>query len=309
MGRLISVEYSQIIDEIFTINLSLSSYLSINKKDLTGTSHTTEGRLSANDHVQKLFRNKVIVNIDRPLLALSVRNVMANLRCISYLEGKHEFASVKGEVFTSRPYHILGIRQDNRKIVIDEFAANSDDKSQYSWLLSGIPVLWDNISDVELFSRIVTEAADHSHVWRIYRGAHPLATKESAKTWEALQDIFVSTLSQTKEVAFKELMKYAFDKKLEREDTYLHNIIGVDESGEKVYQLIGTGRLEELGRRMRKMGANRAICVDNSGSIVIQFYPKGINNDFIQEFAAPNHRPLGTAYLIFELSDCKFTLR
>jgi hypothetical protein len=309
MRQIISVEYSQIISDISNIHLSLSEYASIEKKNLTIATHTKAGRLSAYEHVQKLGKENIIKNPESPLLVISVRNVMANLRCIGYQDGENEFASVNDEVFASRPYHILGKRKDNGKMVINEFVANSDDKSQFRWFLSGIPVLWDNMDEDEIFKRIVTEEYDHSHVWQIYRGAHPLATEESIYTWEGLQEIFVRTLDQTREIAFNEMLKYASDKNLEREDNYLHNIIGVDESGEKIYQLIGTGRLEELGIKIGKMGAKRAICVDNSGSIVVQSYPKGANHDFIQEFAAPNHRSPGTAYLILELVNKTFSLK
>ena len=300
MSRIISIEYSQIIEEISNIYLSLSQYGSINKKKLTNNSHVKMGRLKAIDHVQELVHTKIITNLDAPLLVISVRNVMSNLRCIAYLKGKNDFACVSEEVIPSRPYQILGKRRGDNKLVIEELDTNIDNKLQYQWLLSGVPVLWDDMNQDNLYRKIVTAAADHSHVWRIYRGSNPNATPESIRTFEELQEIFLRTLNQNEEIAFDELNYYVQHKKLERENKYLHNIIGVDDSGSKLYHLIGIGLLEELGAKIKKMGAKRAICVDNSGSIEVQFYPKGINSDFIQEFAAPNNRPLGTAYLIIE---------
>jgi len=122
-----------------------------------------------------------------------------------------------------------------------------------------------------------------------------------------MQTIFTQHLGSLRSTAFEKLSEYAESKKFEREDGYTHNILGVDSDG-KLYQLIDKGRLEDLGRSIGKMGAKRALCVDNGGSIVVQFFPKGIaaKEECRQMFCQTKHRPCGTAYLIIELEDASF---
>lgn len=305
--RRVKLNYSQIINNAKTFHLSIVEYSGIEKKNLTTTSHSKSGRLTIAQHLQKLEKENVLSDGNTPLLILSCRNVLANLRCVGYLQGKENVACVKEEKESVRPYFIFG-QKSNGSLVMEEFSNTAESRKDYQWFLSGVPVLWDNVSDEQLFQNIVTEAADHSHVWEIFRGSHPEATNDSKQIWEDLQKIFVDTLADSKETAFEKLNTLAQSKKLKREDNYLHNILGVSGDGKTLYQLIGIGKLEDLGKQIQALGATRAICVDNSGSSVVQFYPKGIEGECIQEFAAPNHRPPGTAYLVIELENAGFKL-
>ncbi len=303
--RQVYQEYTQIIEEHDAIYLSLAQYQAVDKKELASGQHTRSGRLSPKEHLNQLTREGIDLDHGQPLMVVSTRNVMSNLRCIAYLAEKPGYAQVSEEVIPSRPYHILGLDRSG-KLSIGSFDTHSEDPSQFSWFLSGVPVLWGDGSEEELFQRIVTEASDHSHIWRIHRGNHPFATDESRKIWEELQSIFVRTLGDPRESAYEDLVSLAEKKNLEREDLYLHNILGVDRDGTRLYQLIGIGRLEELGQRIHRMGATHAICVDNGGSPVVLNYSKGYGHEPIQEFAAPNHRPMGTAYLVIQLKGTSF---
>lgn len=305
--RRVNLTYSQIVNNIKTIHLSIAEYSSIEKKNLTETAHTKSGRLSIPEHILKLKTEGILRDTKTPILALSCRNVLANLRCIGFIKGNENIACVKEEKESERPYFILGQKKDG-SLSIDKLINTKENRNSFDWFLSGIPVLWESFSEEELFKSIVTEAADHSHVWKIYRGNHPEATEESKKNWEDLQKIFIDTLSDSNDIAFEKLIQHANNKKLEREDNYLHNILGISEDNKTLYQLIGIGKLEDLGQQIKALGATRAICVDNSGSSVVQFYPKGIEGECIQEFAAPNHRPPGTAYLVIELENAGFKL-
>jgi hypothetical protein len=51
-----------------------------------------------------------------------------------------------------------------------------------------------------------------------------------------------------------------------------HNVVGVDGNGQ-LLQLITTGRLEAMGEQLRRYGAVRALCLDNSGSSVVCYRP------------------------------------
>jgi hypothetical protein len=249
------------------------------------------------------------------MMLLSARNVLANLRCIAYLKGYTQKPLAVSEendiVLKSRPYYVLG--EKNGMPVLDKWDPNtwnSEKDFPFSWFISGVPVLWDDADEESLFRMIVCEAADHSHVWKLPRGSHPAATETTRNMWKSLQDIFVSTLALPENEAFSALNACATAGSLEREHAYLHNLLGVDGEG-NLCQLIAKGKLEDLGTQMKNLwGVKRALCVDNSGSVTVQFFSKGIgetiDGEYCQLAAAPNHRPQGTTYLVIELEDAVF---
>ena len=64
------------------------------------------------------------------------------------------------------------------KLVMDEYLP-AGNLEKFNWLFSGVPVLWDNLSQKEIYKRILAEAADHSHVFCLPRGNHPEKTEET----------------------------------------------------------------------------------------------------------------------------------
>ena len=306
--QVLNIGYSQKINGIKSINLSLAQFEMIRKKPVLGKQHIKEGRMDVSDHLKNLIGiNKI--SESSPLLILSVRNVLSNLRCIAYINDSRYkgYVTVEEEVLESRPYFILGRHRD-KGLVIEEFNANSNGNDKFSWFVSGVPVLWDNEDNNLLFNKMVTEEADHSHIWYIPRGNHPDASDESRGHWNNLQNIMLETLIKDRDTVFKALNGYAEAHSLRREENILHNIVGTDDSG-NLYQHIARGKMEDLGKQIGLLGAKRAICVDNSGSTTVFYYPKGLlGNNRLQLISAPNHRLLGTAYLIIELNDDQFTL-
>ena len=118
--------------------------------------------------------------------------------------------------------------------------------------------------------------------------------------------MFATKLDADVQEASEPLLAYARKAQLVREDFGLHNVLGVDGNG-RLLQLIANGRLESLGKQIKALGATRAICVDNSGSSVVRYRPAdAAGSPWIQLFAAPNHRPPGTAYLLLELKGTSF---
>ena len=168
-----------------------------------------------------------------------------------------------------------------------------------------MPVLWDDIEPQDLYKRIVTEAADLSHVWVLPRGNHPDATDESRTLWQEIQNIFQVNVHESRDKAYTAIEDCIKNHTMKRETNYLHNILGLDNQG-NLCQLVETGKLEDLGQKLAKRNVKRALCVDNSGSITIQFYKKGFPGDACQLAAAPNQRPPGTAYLVVVLPDAGF---
>ncbi len=251
-----------------SVALSLSQYLPPAKKDLLGTEHSKAARKTPLEHLAEMARHARIKDFSKPLMVVSVRNVLSNLRCVAYLAGYtkrpigvaeeytylrftsdvldglkgeladtvfeaiaadgtrevpvHEFFAMPeyaglnvrkygsvilahaGILNHNRSYHILGQKNDG-SLTIEEYNPGTD-ASDYRWFISGVPVLWDKKDDEDpdasspddedtLFRRIVTEAADHSHVWRLPRGSHPEATATTRAQWKALQEIFIKTLT------------------------------------------------------------------------------------------------------------------
>ncbi|MHA2053123.1 MAG: hypothetical protein ACW99F_05925 [Candidatus Hodarchaeales archaeon] len=314
----VNIQFEQKISGFKKIHLSLSQYTPPAKKELMGSVHTKIARKTPLEHVERLFKEGRLKNLHQPLLIISVRNVLANLRCIAYLKGitqkpisvaeesKLFDLSRNGNFPSNRPYHILGEKND--RLVIEEWEPKQ--LPDYTWFLSGIPVLWDDKDEEKLYQKIVTEAADHSHVWHIPRGNHPEATDKVKSQWQYLQKLFYQSLAASRSKAFRQLEGYAKKQRLIRENAYLHNILGLDEDG-NLRQLIGLGKLENLGQKIKNRGVRRALCVDNGGSISVEFYQNGLSGardgDYLILVAAPNHRFPGTSYLIVELKDSKFS--
>ncbi len=304
------MEHSMLLKlmEIREIHLSLSLYQSIESKDLLSESHTKDGRIKPSEHLDYLFREGRLKDQDQPLLVISCRNVLANPRCIGFINGKNEdrIITVKDEIINEdRSYFVLGGRNNHLQIkefsVVDLF----ENSFPFDWFISGVPVLWNDLNGDELLEIIITEATDYSHVWKIPRGKNPNANDETRRHWDNLRMIFNETIQSSRKVAFKELLNYACENHLEREDKYFHNILGVDKNG-NLFQYASKGKLEDLGKILVNYGVERAIMVDNSGSVSTFFYPKGINGPEIQLIAAPNYRPAGTAFLVVELENALF---
>jgi len=268
------------------------------------THHTTRDRLTPDEHVANLVRDGRLVDEGQALLVLSARNVLSNLRCVGYVRGRTTVPiGVVGERFNSaRPLHILAAHASGCH-AIEMWDVRQPVPDGVDWFISGVPVLWGDESEEDIFRRLVPESADHSHVWHIPRGNHPLATPQTQSHWSALHEVFISALAASREEAFEELQGYAQREGLRREDGMLHNVVGLDGEG-NLLQIIAVGRLESLGRWLHRRGAVRALCLDNSGSSVVRYRPASTSSapaPFVQLAAAPNHRPLGTAYLVVEL--------
>jgi len=309
--------HALLIKELCDVALSLSLSKSLPAKEVTKPGSTPSyGRIEAHQHLARLIANGRIKQ-DQPVLLVSVRNVLSNLRAIGYSEVLGKPLTVEGEVFTeNRPYHILGWDAAGH-FMIREFTPGQDSFDGLTGYLSGVPVLWDEEDEQQLFCRLVSEAADHAHVWHLPRGRHPKATETSLRQWRDLHEVFIAGLNENRERAASELISYAEAHGLKRENGYLHNILGVDDKGH-LCQYIGIGCLEGLGQQLRQQfGARRALCVDNGGSVEVRLYPRGLSvlevqrglSGFaVQLFAAPDFRPRGTAYLAIALPDTSFAL-
>jgi hypothetical protein len=313
------------IQGIRRLHLSLSYYHPPSKKELDQASHTKIGRKVPLEHISDRVEDGTLVDAACPLFVMSCRNVLSNLRSVAYVKGKTEerirgnrksvedrpigVAEENEVLLRSRPYFVFGMKDGKAAMESLDPKSWGSIKETYTWFISGVPVLWDDFVGDALFRRIVTEASDHSHIWNIPRGSHPAATDSTRAVWRELQGIFQSSLTEPVESASKKMIEFADRNKLEREEYYLHHIIGLDGEGH-LCNLVAHGRLEELGVQMKQLGVRRAICIDNSGSITLQLIRKWKKDlppeEVLNLVAAPNQRLPGTAYLIAELEDSSF---
>jgi hypothetical protein len=224
--------------------------------------------------------------------------------CKQFNQHVETLATVTEEKLSSaRPYHAL--RYAKGKYSIEEYRLG-ESLDGIEWLVTGIPVLWD-CPDNDLFERLVTEAADHSHVWELPRGNHPEATCTTRCQWKALHDEFVATLAADRGTAAAAILKKAQQFSLTREKKYLHSVWGVTEDGALIV-IIGHGKLEDLGKSAREIGAKRALCVENSGSCALYLVPEDPAQPWKLQVCGHNFRPAGTAFVFFELHDKHFAV-
>ncbi|MFT5468733.1 MAG: hypothetical protein ACI8UO_003845 [Verrucomicrobiales bacterium] len=306
-----SVQHALTIPRPQKSTLMLSQLEPATAKNLIQKEHDKWARLTIEEHFEQLLAEPGDFDSAQACLVLSSRNVMANLRCAGYIRGRtpKPLGVIEEPDEPARDFYVIGQEAGGSKMLAGRVGKTEEDREKFDWFVSGVPVLWDGESRESIFRKIVTESADHSHVWTVYRANHPETTPESSAIWTNLHEIFIESLELDEEAAFQKMVTAAATHGLKRETNMLHHLLGVDEEG-NLYQLIGTGLLEDLGRRLGEMGATRGVMIDNSGSTVLRYYPTGIGQtaDFKQLYSSPNHRPKGTAYLIVGLSKAGFKM-
>lgn len=285
---------------------ALHEHTVLKTKDLLAAGKiSTEGKYTLEEHLDFLSGQNAI-RPGRPLLALGLRNNLVNLRAPVIWRGKAYAVEGEQPEQSARPYYGLGSRAG--KLVLD--CALGTGRTPEEWpefFCAGIPILWDQLDDDALFDLMLAETADHSHLFDLPRGKHPLATDETRAAWKRLQEVFVRHLyadQQTASQALRDELSQ-FTPPLRRCDNYLHAIIGSRPDGELVC-LFAHGRLESLGHIAKQRGCHRAVCVENSGSIMPTLLPDGLGGKAIPLIRAPNFRTKGRAILALELPDMKF---
>lgn len=280
-------------------------------KKVAGRGTGSANRLSPHEHYERLERPP-----DPPFLIASARNVLSNVRCIGYgsdmcrLLGKApgQLAVVDEEAgYPGRPYHV--IRHSDEGFFAEEFEPRGSVRDPQpalvgtNWMVSGTPVLWD-CNENDLFNRMISDAADPAHIWKLPRGNHPDASPDVSAKWDELHQVFIETLTSDRDEAAGRLAAAAGE--LPRENEYLHTVWGVGKHDELII-VIAHGGLEELGRKARELGAKRAICVENGGSVAIYYVLTRGQQEWSPLVRAPNLRVSGTTFVFFRLSDAQFT--
>jgi hypothetical protein len=277
----------------------------LDQKDLLSAGRkAAEGKFTLEEHLAHLEDREGLPR-DRPLLAFGLRNNLVNLRAMVLRGGKLWAAEPERPQQSRRPYHGLGLREG--RFVVESILGGASDGEGLDFLCAGVPVVWDDLSEEDLFDLFLTEAADHSHVFELPRGNHPLATDATRGAWQALHDTFLEHLySEVPEAAAAlRATAEALDFPLTRATDYLHSVLGVDAEG-RLVNVVANGRLEDLGHLARQLGCERAVCVENSGSVMPTYLPKGTAGPLIPLLRAPNFRPWGRALLVVEVGEDSF---
>ncbi len=285
---------------------SLDQGLPLHGKDLLAVGEVaSDGKYTLEQHLEHLTASEKI-NPDNPLLVLGVRNNLVNLRCpVSY---NGEAYAIEGEQpsLSQRPYYGIGFRQNRFECGL--LLGGQSQPNEWNFFCAGIPVLWDDLGEPELFDRMLAETADHSHLFELPRGNHPSATDITRQAWQNLNRTFTEHLYSDMQTASQAMRETAaqYDPPLSRSAEYFHALLGVRNDGGLVC-LFAQGRLEGLGDTLRQRGCRRAICVENSGSVMPTFLPKGIRGETIPLVRAPNFRPKGRAIIVITLEHIGFT--
>jgi hypothetical protein len=275
-------------------------------KDLLAVGEdSTDGKYTVNEHLQFL-NSRDAIRSDRPLLVLGMRNNLVNLRAPVIWQGRAHAVDGEQPERSVRPYYGLGSRAG--KLVMDcALGAGHKPQEWPEFFCAGVPVLWEGLDDESLFDLMLAEAADHSHIFELPRGHHPLATNETRAAWTRLHDVFVQQLyadQHTSSRAMRQALEQ-FEPPLRRCDSYLHAILGARQDG-GLMCLFAHGRLENLGRIAERRGCRSGICIENSGSVMPTILPEGLSGEMIPLVRAPNFRPQGRVALVLELSDMRF---
>jgi hypothetical protein len=263
------------------------------------------GKYTLEEHLRFLDARGAVPP-EQPLLVLGLRNNLVNPRAPVIYNGRAFAVAPEAPERSRRSYYGLGSR--NGRLLLD--TALGPDSHPQDWLeffCAGIPVLWDACDNDTLFDLMLSEASDHSHVFHLPRGNHPKATDESRTAWQRLHRVFMEHLDADRQTIVAAMRRELaqFCPPLRRCDDYFHAVIG-ESGGGNLVGLFAHGRLESLGRLAAARGCHRAVCVENSGSIMPTFLPRGLRGDMIPLLRAPNFRPRGRAVLVFELSHNQF---
>ena len=283
---------------------ALSQGVCLDEKDLLAQdSASTNGKATLDEHLAHLRRENMLRG-DAPLLVLGLRNNLVNLRSPVIWRGRAHAVEGERPGDSLRPYYGIGIR-DGRLTMGQALGGSAERWPDF--FCAGIPVLWDDVAGDALLDLILAEAADHSHVFDLPRGNHPDATPATRAAWARLHDAFRSSVHADLRtaVAAVQAAVTALDPPPRRCDNYLHAVLGAKDDGTLIC-IYASGRLEALGHAARNRGCRRAVCVENSGSIMPTFLPDGIEGERIPLLRAPNFRPHGRAVLVLELKTPAF---
>lgn len=276
-------------------------------KDLLAVGNVaSNGKYTLEEHCQRLVAQNSIP-LEMPVLAIGLRNSIVNGRAVLAINGRSWGADGEDPSRSARPYFGLAWR-DGHMTMERALGPRGWPLGVPDFFVAGMPVLWDNLDGDALWDALLTESADHSHLFSIHRGKHPQASDRSRAAWQQLHEVFLEHLYSEAEKASSAMRRAvdALPRHFRRRcTTYFHAVLGVDGDGRFVY-IAAHGLLEELGQYAAAVGCRRAICVENSGSVMPTLFPRGVGGPAVPLLRAPNFRPKGRVLLFLGLANDAF---
>lgn len=266
---------------------------------------SAEDKYTLDEHLEDLHASGALAP-DQPLLAVGMRNSLVNLRAPVIRGGRVYGVDGEEPGLSRRPYYGIGAR-DGRLHLGQALGNASEDWRDADFFCAAVPVLDPDLSDADLLDTMLVEAADHSHLFDLPRGNHPLATDRTRADWAHLHRAFteVRYAQRPQAIAAMRQALGALRPVPRRCSEYLHAVLGIGATG-ALCCLFAHGRLEDVGRAAGRLGAVRAVCVENSGSIMPTLLPEGLAGSRIPLLRAPNFRPRGRALLVIEIESGEF---
>ena len=176
--------------------LSLSPGPAEEAKPFWDATFRPTGRSTVEEHFAHLVASGRITDSAPAFLALSARNVLANLRCVGFIRGvtPQPVHALGDTLASARPFYILaGLRSGGLEIAL--WDGHTPVPDQYDWFVSGVPVVWDGIPPESMLPRIIAESADPSHLWHLPRGEHPEASTGNEERIRKICAVFQKMLA------------------------------------------------------------------------------------------------------------------
>ena len=233
-----------------------------------------------------------------PWLTIGARNLGNNVRIVGY-KAEAGLLQLNGENAdkNNRDYTCLCMTHDGLSIESIKFTGGRPNREGIIWAVSGQELVRDG--QKRPIDTIIPYTYDLRHVWRT-SGAR---TIEQAPTWmPPMANCFVENMNKSPEElthALKALIKQRRFE-LEREHHYLHSAIGIDHSG-NVLIVQRHGAFEAVAQTLIDAGADRAIELDQGGSVstILGAAPASTYGRTV--FASHYFRPRALSLLVFEL--------
>lgn len=188
------------------------------------------------------------------------------------------------------------------------FETNQFQTRTAEWVITGQPLLWDG--EVPPIDLLAACTYDLRHIWHLQWEAWQNCTHDQIIHTE-LMAAFMDNLIKPVQERAAILSAIANRHGLAIADSYLHSSIGIRPNGELIL-VVQHGSLTELGYTHKSLGADRAILLDNGGSVGIAFWSKRawldkgwqkVKNNPVYLGNGSYFRPKGHSVLVAELTE------
>jgi hypothetical protein len=223
----------------------------------------------------------------KPLLAWGTRNTFQNLG----LPGWHSERTPRllrrvDEPWNDWTYHALcKFKDKSLKILALKFKSSQGDKEpdtveimddeqlepqKLEWAVTGQPLLWDG--EVPPLALLAACTYDMRHIWHL-QWEDWQDCKKDQEIHTKLMETFMDLLTTSIEDRAAALSRIAALHGLPITDAYLHSSVGLTEKNELVL-LMCNGSLTDMGYAQKSLGSQRAILLDNGGSVGAAYWSK-----------------------------------